>query len=514
MLPEEFKDFLKEMFEKSGNLFAEVIDKYILQSQRSVEEKIEALSTVIEESPFLPIGACQKCINFVLKNSKVEELGRIEEILRIVDDMEYARENLELILKSSSRERLKYALILGDSEPLLLLDLSTNMPEKVKEVIRACISSPEKHPNLARASIPILCEIESSYAPLERFLKIGKKRRGTEHLLRGMLDIAEKLPEELQRKVLDKVIELGDARLRKQAYRLGETLIGEEYRERALKDKAKSIREWAARERIAPGRVKRRRELTLEECLNRAQDRLNENKPELALKYAEKALAMGGGDEALFLKAEALFALGEDARAEAIIDELVVKGYIPAYSLLGMQRISKADLDGALKAVEEGLRIEPESYDLKITKAQILYFLGREEYEEILEELMQEDEIRTELFLSLHWMDEPPNPVFIYWIKKAGKAAREGDLNTLREVEGWLGRFEYPEAAMIIKAIAQFISGDVEGAKETLKQAEELVEEEEIKELIRHAIEIFEGKAPKSIDDLLRRIGDELDLLF
>ncbi|MCA9977764.1 MAG: hypothetical protein KC413_18520, partial [Anaerolineales bacterium] len=68
-----------------------------------------------------------------------------------------------------------------------------------------------------------------------------------EGLALGLLQLREQVPSDLLRSLVERGVTEAKASARKQFYQLGMTHFGEDYRERAVQDPAKSVRAWAAK---------------------------------------------------------------------------------------------------------------------------------------------------------------------------------------------------------------------------------------------------------------------------
>ena len=131
-----------------------------------------------------------------------------------------------------------------------------------------------------------------------------------------------------------------------------------------------------------------------------------EGKVERAIKYADKVLEIEDNIDAMTIKAEALTRLGKVQESEKIIDEVLKRqpDNMEAIQTKFMNCVWSFNLKEALLWADEGLKIDPENFDLIIGKANVMYWIGDDYFCDYIERAREIDEERTENFLRNHWI--------------------------------------------------------------------------------------------------------------
>jgi hypothetical protein len=122
-----------------------------------------------------------------------------------------------------------------------------------------------KLPTLKRHAVFAL--VENTGEPLrdvihEFYLRPGRDQRNPEAVSEGVLDLiglhAEELGPDVVRRLINKAVKLGLAPVRQAAYRIGAERFGLNFARPALKDDARTVRDWAAKllttKRLQPAR--------------------------------------------------------------------------------------------------------------------------------------------------------------------------------------------------------------------------------------------------------------------
>ncbi len=473
---EEDTGVIKEILEEFGEEC--VFDPYCLAeltrralySGLSLPAKRRLLKQTYRVWHPLPPPWNQQFLNHLLKNHGVSSIGSLRNFLRFVDEPRPAYENLKLILSSRSSRKDELALMILSGAPQLADKLAKEEPEVAVRLMKKVLRSGRDFGELLRKAVPIIYSIERNDAFLKSFLKLKLRNRREEEIFIGFLKACRECGDlAFVRRAFDKTIErVGKVRIRRLAYIYGAEVFGEEYRKRALKDRAKSIRKWAAGEKP--------RRWSPEEYIKRGMWYLEQGRADSALKCAETACEKGAGDRALILKAQALYALGDFARAEALLDGLIQKQNHDAYVTKALLLLSSGRLEEALRTAREGVERYPESFDLRMCLAQLLYFQGDEEYMRILEELHREYPWRTASFMLTSWMETPPLEVIRERFAAFNTALFGGEDELSEEVIEWFRDMGMREQSQALKAIKLWMEGRDEEAEQLIRSIPERFE--------------------------------------
>lgn len=131
-----------------------------------------------------------------------------------------------------------------------------------------------------------------------------------------------------------------------------------------------------------------------------------EDRLDRAVEYADKVLEIEEDVEAMLIKAEALMRLNRVEESDEVVDRILEKqpDNIEAVKNKGMNCLMSLNLMEALHWADEGMKLNPEDFDVLISKANIMYLLGDDRFCEYVERARKVDRERTENFLWHFWI--------------------------------------------------------------------------------------------------------------
>jgi len=141
--------------------------------------------------------------------------------------------------------------------------------------------------------------------------------------------------------------------------------------------------------------------------IERAMEALLHEDFQTAIKLASKVLKRVFDVDAALIKAEALTKLGRYFESDEIIEKVLAEAEgeerVMAYVIGCMNRMLTFRFKEALKWADRGLEIE-ENFDLLISKANIMYWIGDDYFCDYIERARKIDDERTDRFLREYWI--------------------------------------------------------------------------------------------------------------
>jgi tetratricopeptide (TPR) repeat protein len=248
-----------------------------------------------------------------------------------------------------------------------------------------------------------------------------------------------------------------------------------------------------------------------------------------AAKLAEGILTLDPENEdALLIKAEALTHLDRVMDSDIILDGVLERnpGSVTAHILSVFNSMAVMDLGKALEYADRGLEIAPEEFDLVMSKAQLLYWLGDPEYKLWIERAQGIDWDRTLEFMEFHWIKEvpPTHPasVTMNLLPKITDAVEEKRYRkALRLIEDALGSSmeaiydtgELREALMGLEVECRIGLGDLKGAGKNVKRLLKDNPKNPHAWLYRAQISLYSKDLPAALEAIDRciKVAEEVD---
>lgn len=131
----------------------------------------------------------------------------------------------------------------------------------------------------------------------------------------------------------------------------------------------------------------------------------NLGQPKKAINICNKILQIDAlCRDAMLIKAGALNEMFLLDEAEKLISQIIKKWpcHWEGYYLLALNCLSKEEDEEGLKAIDKSIELD-ENFDNLITKAQMLYLLGKGDYMGYVEKAKRIDKQRTENFMKNHF---------------------------------------------------------------------------------------------------------------
>src|SRR3989344_2022998 len=128
-------------------------------------------------------------------------------------------------------------------------------------------------------------------------------------------------------------------------------------------------------------------------------------KPKQSIAVCDKILKIDSScRDAMLIKAGALNEMFLLDKAGELINQVVEKwpAHWEGYYLLALNCFSKEDDEEGLKAIDKSIELN-ENFDNLITKAQMLYLLGKGDYMDYVEKAKKIDKKRAENFMKNHF---------------------------------------------------------------------------------------------------------------
>lgn len=253
--------------------------------------------------------------------------------------------------------------------------------------------------------------------------------------------------------------------------------------------------------------------------IEKAMDALVNENFEKAIKLADKVLKRGFNVDAALIKAEALTKLGRyfesDEIIERVLDEAKDDKKIMAYVLGCLNRALTFRFREALEWADKGLEIE-ENFDLLITKANVMYWLGDDYFCDYIERARKIDDERTDEFLRFYWIWNQD----LALMGLLGRFIDAFERDTSRAIQILNEAIEIavdkPKVERLKKLKSEITSADFDKA---IEKAEEILDE--IKFIPNPLITLFDyvsGKEsldffgiPRDTDDFVRHIMNDLE---
>jgi tetratricopeptide (TPR) repeat protein len=207
--------------------------------------------------------------------------------------------------------------------------------------------------------------------------------------------------------------------------------------------------------------------MSLKTLVQKAELAINGQDWEVAVELADEILLLAPENEdAMLIKAEALTHLDRVMESDILLDRVLERNprCVMAYVLSVFNSMAVMDLQEALRFANKGLGIDPEDFDLVMSKAQLLYWLGDPEYKSWIEEARRINRDRTDDFMAFHWIEEvpPTHPASV-------------TVNLLPQITDAMEEGHYEKAIRLIKdALGSSMEGlhDPRGLREVLRGLE------------------------------------------
>ena len=248
--------------------------------------------------------------------------------------------------------------------------------------------------------------------------------------------------------------------------------------------------------------------------IERAMEALLNEDLHTAIKLANKVLKRGFNVDAALIKAEALTKLGRYFESDDIVERVLAEGEddVMAYVIGCMNKAFTFRFKEALKWADRGLEIE-ENFDLLITKANVMYWLGDDCFCDYIERARKIDDERTDRFLRTYWIWNEDFAI-------AGLLAKFIDAKDINQAMQILDEaieiaVDKPKVERL-KELKSIVSTDFD---EVVEKAKEILDEiEYIPDPLALLLDYVSGREsldvfgiPRDMDDFVRHIMDNLE---
>jgi len=254
--------------------------------------------------------------------------------------------------------------------------------------------------------------------------------------------------------------------------------------------------------------------------IERAMEALLNEDLQTAIKLANKVLKSGFNVDAALIKAEALTKLSKYSESDKIVERVLAESEgedeIMAYIIGCINKAFTFRFKEALEWADKGLKIE-EDFDLLITRANVMYWLGDDYFCDYVEKAKEIDDERTDRFLREYWIWDEDFAV----MGLLGKFidAFEGDISKAMQIldEAIEIAVDKPKVERL-KRLKSIVSTDFD---KTVEEARKILDETEIEFIPdplallfdyvsgRESLDIF--GIPRDTDDFVRHVVGNLE---
>jgi tetratricopeptide (TPR) repeat protein len=227
------------------------------------------------------------------------------------------------------------------------------------------------------------------------------------------------------------------------------------------------LREYFTKHNVEMERVNQKLGGGIGTFLAEADKLIQQRKYQKAIKLCDFILdAYSECDEALLMKLTAGIAIGNYESADACFEKYkeinpnnpevyLLKWQLELEKILKTSTITAEDLQRTITFLNTAIKIDSQYFDALISKAQILFWLGDDEYKKLIHKCRRVDALRTDNFLNKHWIEDIPDCHPLAVIS-----------NSVSKIESLMSNGDYQQA---LNEINKIIDKDMEqGLKEVL----------------------------------------------
>ena len=252
--------------------------------------------------------------------------------------------------------------------------------------------------------------------------------------------------------------------------------------------------------------------------IERAMEALLNEDLHTAIKLANKVLRRGFDINAALIKAEALTKLGRYFESDEIVEKVLAQAEgeekLMAYAIGCMNKAFTFRFKEALEWADRGLEIK-EDFDLLITKANVMYWLGDDYFCDYIEKARKIDDERTDRFLREYWIWNEDFAIAGLLAEFIEAVERDIDqaIQILDEaIEIAVDRPKIEKLERLKSIVSTDFNEVVEKAKEILDEIEYIPDPLAL--LLdyvsgRESLDVF--GIPRDMDDFVRHIMDDLE---